>query len=573
MSATSSTLDARSVAAPIAAARSAWIVGAPQDLLLFVATPLLVGPILWTMHARWSWEEIALFVGTFGATGHHLPGMMRAYGDRALFRRFRLRFILVPILLVSLSAVSTIRGFQGIVLVSVAWAIWHAMMQTYGFARIYDAKNGRMDSRVARLDLAMCVAWFGFGLLWSTPRLGGLLELFYGSGGPYVSKQALDLARNVWLLATGAVTLAYAKHLIVHWHEQSRVKLLFLFTSFVGWWCTAVTIAHPLVGRAIWELFHDVQYLAIVWLFNLKRVEMDPGVGGFTRFIFRRSGALVGAYVGLVLAYGYFAFAADAVPRSTLKQVLEGVLLASGLLHFYYDGFIWKMREPETRVALGVTGQRTSLGRVASAGQHGLRWALLLAVVLALGVAQTARKPAFLDRYESLVALLPTYPDGLYRYGQALAKEGRREESVARFREALALQPDHGDARFALEIALARSAPANGRTAGCRRAIEVRPERPEGHACLGMALAREGRAEEAMSALRTALRLRPDQVAAHLQLARLLAAKRQTGDALVELRAALQIAEERGDTALVERIKARIHVHERRTQRPVANRS
>ena len=39
-------------------------------------------------------------------------------------------------------------------------------------------------------------------------------------------------------------------------------------------------------------------------IYNRKRVESDRSIGGFGRFVFRRSGALVGVYVGLVLAYG-----------------------------------------------------------------------------------------------------------------------------------------------------------------------------------------------------------------------------------------------------------------------------
>ncbi len=43
---------------------------------------------------RWSAQDIYLFVAAFGAMGHHLPGMIRAYGDRSLFERFKWRFIL-----------------------------------------------------------------------------------------------------------------------------------------------------------------------------------------------------------------------------------------------------------------------------------------------------------------------------------------------------------------------------------------------------------------------------------------------------------------------------------------------
>ncbi|PYJ70411.1 MAG: hypothetical protein DME75_09330 [Verrucomicrobia bacterium] len=60
----------------------------------------MIIPVFVVAQARWSAEDIYLFVAAFGAMGHHLPGMIRAYGDRALFQRFRWRFIFAPIFLV-----------------------------------------------------------------------------------------------------------------------------------------------------------------------------------------------------------------------------------------------------------------------------------------------------------------------------------------------------------------------------------------------------------------------------------------------------------------------------------------
>ena len=67
---------------------SPWILDRWRDLLLFVGTPVLLIPLFTAAQARWSAQDIFLFVGAFGAMGHHLPGMIRAYGDLALFARF-----------------------------------------------------------------------------------------------------------------------------------------------------------------------------------------------------------------------------------------------------------------------------------------------------------------------------------------------------------------------------------------------------------------------------------------------------------------------------------------------------
>src|SRR5918912_1933321 len=79
--------------------RSPWILSSWRDLILYVGTALLLIPILAVAQAKWSAQDIYVFVAAFGAMGHHLPGMIRAYGDRALFERFRWRFIFGPVFL------------------------------------------------------------------------------------------------------------------------------------------------------------------------------------------------------------------------------------------------------------------------------------------------------------------------------------------------------------------------------------------------------------------------------------------------------------------------------------------
>src|SRR5436190_18572201 len=75
-----------------------WIFGPVQDLAFVLLTPLL---ILGTFAAarRGAWMDGLLAFALALATAHYLPGILRAYGDRALFQRFRVRLIVAPIFL------------------------------------------------------------------------------------------------------------------------------------------------------------------------------------------------------------------------------------------------------------------------------------------------------------------------------------------------------------------------------------------------------------------------------------------------------------------------------------------
>src|SRR3954451_22925173 len=179
-------------APPRASAPSPWILDRWRDLVLFVGTPILLIPIFAAAQPRWSAQDIFLFVGAFGAMGHHLPGMIRAYGDRALFSRFKIRFVVAPIVLLAVCIWASLYNIQAIQLVALAWGIWHGMMQTYGFCRIYDAKASAKAAARARIDLALCFAWFLGAVLLSPMRFRGSLSLYYESGGPVLPTGLID---------------------------------------------------------------------------------------------------------------------------------------------------------------------------------------------------------------------------------------------------------------------------------------------------------------------------------------------------------------------------------------------
>src|SRR4029077_19757546 len=120
-------------AAPAAARRpNLWILDGWRALILYVCTPLVILPIFIVAQTRWSAEDIYLFVDAFGAMGHQLPGMIRAYGDRAVFQGIKYRFIFPPIFLVVVCRPFSLGVLIGIVLVVFIWGVWHVMMQTFG---------------------------------------------------------------------------------------------------------------------------------------------------------------------------------------------------------------------------------------------------------------------------------------------------------------------------------------------------------------------------------------------------------------------------------------------------------
>src|SRR5437868_6062868 len=435
-----------------------WILDGWHDLILYICTPLVILPIFVLAQTRWSAEDIYLFVAAFGAMGHHLPGMIRAYGDRALFQRFKYRFIFAPIFLVVVCTAFFLWDLKGIVLVAFIWGVWHGMMQTYGFCRIYDAKTGSFAAFTRRLDFATCGIWFATAVLLSPQRLTDTLETYYASGGPFVPPWGLHGMQQVMLAGAIAVSVLFLANFMWMWMRGQRpnpVKVALLATSISFWWYCNNGVTNILAGIALFEVFHDVQYLSIVWIYNRNRVEKDSSITGFMRFVFRRSGSLLGLYIGLVLASGSLGFLKE-VQIDVVKRALTGLVAASGLLHFYYDGFIWKVRERSTREHLGLaagTGAAAAnaVNFLPSWLLHGLKWVTVFVIPLgALWIGQTRSKTPEVERTSWITSDLPNSARAHYKYGLALQDAHQTGEAAEQFRVALQITPDAEAVRYSL---------------------------------------------------------------------------------------------------------------------------
>ncbi len=373
---------------PVRSGSGRWILNSWLDQLLIVSSPLLIIPLVFLIDSPLvgvKAETISLIVVAFGALGHHFPGMIRAYGDPELFQRFRWRFILVPLFLFGVFFPLYHDHRSAILLTVLLWACWHGLMQLYGFVRIYDAKVGSVSRVTAYWDWLLCLCWFSTAQLFSDEKMSALMEHWYNMGGPLVPPGAIPLLRGGGLGLSLAVLMGFLINYTFQTYRgtpPNPVKLLMLTAGIGCWWFAVVFVKNILLGVAVFEVFHDVQYLAIVWLYNCRRVSLSSDMGSFMRFVFRRGMLLL--YVGLVFAYGLIGLVPNFLEDGTLKTVFMGILWTSTILHYYYDGFIWKVREKSTRSSLGLSagGSGSCVPESPWGGVvHTLKWSPLIALV------------------------------------------------------------------------------------------------------------------------------------------------------------------------------------------------
>ncbi|PYI75895.1 MAG: hypothetical protein DMF01_06255 [Verrucomicrobia bacterium] len=390
--------------------------------------------------------------------------------------------------------------------------------------------------------------WFATAVALSPYRLSDTLDTYYMCGGPFIPPSVVQLGQGLILLLAVAVSGLFVAHFCRLWIIGKRpnpVKVALLITSIAFWWYCNNLVANILVGIALFEVFHDVQYLSLVWIYNRSRVEKDSNIGGFMRFVFRRSGSLMGLYVGLVLAYGSVSYINAHIGMDTIKRILTGVVTASTLLHFYYDGFIWKVRERSTRQSLGLAGGTADVmlgGVFPSWAWHGLKWVGVFVLPLgALWFWQIHLAIPEVQRQAWVVADVPIGARPHFEYGSALQKEGRLEEAVEQYKIGLQFNPKDAKAHTSLAVALTGQAKFDAAVPHMETALRLEPNNPDFHLVYATLLQRIGHNDEAALHFETAIRFKPDSVEAHYSYAAFLAGLGKNDEYISELRRVLQL--------------------------------
>jgi hypothetical protein len=370
-----------------------WVIDRLSDWLLIIGTPLISLVLVVATASRFGAEILLVIFGALNV-GHHLPTFIRIYGDKDLLRRFRWSLLLGPVLPFSL-AMSVVlyvvlNGYDMsnilyLMLFLILWDPWHFLRQHFGFMRIYD-RNNQVRRKVSwRMDFMITCVWFVYimvaaldwlpDLLYDSYRLHGSPILFLFDNGVY------DIVQLLGCIAAVAGTVVYLGYLAwcrANGYFVSPAKVMLLIFTYGVMYLTYVpnplmTGLYPgwnfILGFAVIGVVHVTQYLAIVWKYNrgLSGREGAARSGIFQKFFSRGGWNLASIYVIVCVMYGAFlafsppkVFSLQSVSDSVYmaKRLFLGTIFAlgftSGLMHYYFDGFIWMIRHKENQEFLGM---------------------------------------------------------------------------------------------------------------------------------------------------------------------------------------------------------------------------
>ncbi len=299
--------------------------------------------------------------GVFLLSFLHQPlTLALVYGDGERYRQHRHVYRWSPLLFVA--AIVGLLYFN-LVLLAIIGGLWnaeHTLMQRYGLTRIYGRKGGDDHGRVER---GLLIALLVSALAWTaadtdTPQR--LRQVSLGGNnrrGVEALTSFADVAR--WLVVPLIVVtvVLFARWL---WLEARRGA----DANPAKWAYMGATVAlvstmfvDPVAGLMGYVAAHAVEYFVIVHQSLGRRyVANDAAPASPLRHAVRARPGRVGflaAYVALVLGI------VTALQWWAPVVVFGAVYFTLGALHIFYDGFLWKLRDPKVAASLAVTGSST----------------------------------------------------------------------------------------------------------------------------------------------------------------------------------------------------------------------
>jgi hypothetical protein len=343
--------------------QTSWIISERTDLLWFTVGGAAAGYLFW---ALWRFTHVplillvAIWAIVFDET-HGFATISRTYFD-ADERARRGRWLWGSLaFFLTIGPVLILLGLgDWLELVTELWGYFHIYKQHYGFMMMYKKKNRDFKPEDNRIDKTFFAAAFYYPFL-TYP----LHDQEAASLIPFPIPAKLgSVYENALLFLVILTCLVYAARQWTKWRQGLSLNWpkQVLFAAAIPINYLLFRSGMPLLGvYAAATIFHNIQYHRLVWFYNQNKYGREIARGrnfGLATLVNSR-------WLAYLACAAVYALIFDAVPRFILKpaiglneasvrnQLIFAFFAAPGLLHYWIDAHIWKIRsDPELRTYL-----------------------------------------------------------------------------------------------------------------------------------------------------------------------------------------------------------------------------
>ncbi len=308
---------------------------------------------------------------------HRHFGFPYAYLDEGVFRTYRRQLTWFPLFCIALLAVTPVlldRKIMGptgrqivdaIVFFSLLWTFWHTYMQKFGILRLYMAKDPAPLERKTPgwVDKYFIFCWFPLYFAYLGPTYKNLIFRNGGAVLRYTSVIIRFMEENQFWLVGPSVAIAAGGVGVWIWHDwrAHRLKNPARLSAAAGMLLvsTALFWTDPVKAYIAFAFSHAIEYMVFVWAFQRRRYHRPQAVPSLMQKLLSRP---VLWYTVFIVLFAAAAILETLWGRSILKGMKNIVFFGmtgrnwffyyavyESLVHFYMDGFLWKMRKAEVR--------------------------------------------------------------------------------------------------------------------------------------------------------------------------------------------------------------------------------
>ena len=334
-------------------------------------------------HFSWAWILIpSLFASSESANfyflaivlgvtlAHRHYGLPYAYLDESVFSRYQRQLTWFPLACLALFAATPLfligedqgsrlsQAAGAIVLLAVVWNVWHTYMQKFGIMRLYLAKEPAGHLKTPGwVDKYFLLCW---------------IPLFFSYLGPAYKSVILDRGADVGaalsaiiefmekyetllvvpsvLVAAGGVTLwLWCEWRTQRFRNHARLSAA-LGTTLAS---TALFWADPVKAFIAFGFSHAIEYMVFVWGFQRRFYNQPRQYPSIMQRLLKFPRAWYLSFTAILIIVGSLqALYIDDLNEVPFAWMTVGrwyfyYTVYESLVHFYMDGFLWKMRRPE----------------------------------------------------------------------------------------------------------------------------------------------------------------------------------------------------------------------------------
>jgi hypothetical protein len=248
------------------------------------------------------------------------------------------------------------------------WNIWHTLSQKYGILRIYSAKarDENKTSVPGWVDRLFVMGWLPLIVTYVAPRfteeilrefrvarkfLRPLLEWLYAA-------QPVAVPLSTAIAITSLVIFFVFEWRVHRLRNRPRLSMAIGMASL--WFCFAVF--DPVKVYLAFAFSHGLEYMVFVWAFQRRRYaevrSPQPLIARLLEHPWITYPLYTLALGGLYILFNDWQdYDFWRVPNRRVLDMKIGKWVFfwgvyQSLLHFYYDGFLWKTRQSAVRKSL-----------------------------------------------------------------------------------------------------------------------------------------------------------------------------------------------------------------------------